>query len=324
MFLAPGKLLLNILGLSMVSPECKIQHKAFFRQEVHSLFVMFTSIKFYRKTDCSGQYSEKYYETEGGVVMKPHFRLACFVFFMLCISMLAQAQIPPNLVGWWTFESGEELVDLTGNFDDIVLHEAEVENGKLVLGDGMWANARGYSGPDVTEKTLVAWLIMQGLDLMQGGPLAIDEISIDQFDAIVYGEREPRRWMAGSSFFRRTQDADPGFEEKTTGELIQMAISYEDDGGEAHVRIYRNGDKIGDYTQGPLVTWEAGDTEALFGIRAYIGTTPYGWIDAVVEEARIYNVVLSQNEINGLQVGGEPVDSRGKLATLWGTIKRSR
>ena len=51
--------------------------------------------------------------------------------------------------------------------------------------------------------------------------------------------------MAGSGWFHRTQDPDPGFEEKKAGELIMMAISYEDDGGTARVRIYRNGDKIG-------------------------------------------------------------------------------
>ena len=55
------------------------------------------------------------------------------------------------------------------------------------------------------------------------------------FDAIVYAERQPRRWMAGSSFFKRTQDAVPGFEEKETDKLIQMAISYGNDGLQAGI-----------------------------------------------------------------------------------------
>ena len=51
------------------------------------------------------------------------------------------------------------------------------------------------------------------------------------FDAIVYAERQPFQWMAGSSHFRRTQDAQPGFTENGNGEkLIQLAISYKDDG----------------------------------------------------------------------------------------------
>jgi len=127
---------------------------------------------------------------------------------------------------------------------------------------------------------------------------------------------EERRWMAGSSFWKRTEDAVPGFEETETGQLIELAISYEDDGtGQAHVTIYRNGEIIGDYTMGPLETWVAGDTEAIFGPRAYIGGTAYGWVVARVEDARIYNEVLSQDEIIA------SVSSHDKLTTLWGTIK---
>jgi hypothetical protein len=94
-----------------------------------------------------------------------------------------------------------------------------------------------------------------------------------------------------------------------------LAISYEDEGGEARVRLYRNGEAIGDYTKGPLKTWVAGDTEAIFGPRAVIGGTAHGWVIARVEEARIYNEVLSPDEII------TSVDFHDKLTTLWGTIK---
>ena len=140
----------------------------------------------------------------------------------------------------------------------------------------------------------------------------------------MYAERQPKRWMAGSSFFRRTQDVNPGFEEKETGTLIQLAISYEDDGGNAKIVIYRNGKVIGDYTMGPIVSWKAGDVEALFGPRALIGGTAYGWVVARVEDARIYNTVLSEKEINNLTVNTLDVKARGKLATTWGTLKLAK
>ena len=130
--------------------------------------------------------------------------------------------------------------------------------------------------------------------------------------------------MAGSSFFRRTQDANPGFEEKETGKLIQLAISYEDDGGNAKIMIYRNGKVIGDYTMGPIVSWKADDVEALFGPRALlegprtVGSSPR------VEDARIYNAVLNEKEINNLTVNTLDVKARGKLATTWGTLKISK
>ena len=108
--------------------------------------------------------------------------------------------------------------------------------------------------------------------------------------------------MAGSSHFRRTQDAQPGFTENGNGEnLIQLAISYKDDGGNANIKIYREGETIGDYTKGPIRTWVKGEAEALFGPRALIGGTAYGWVDSRVEDARIYDSVLSQDEIKNLQ-----------------------
>ena len=171
---------------------------------------------------------------------------------------------------------------------------------------------------------MVTWIYLDDLNVTKGATLAVNKSSGDTFDAIVYAERQPKRWMAGSSFFRRTQDALPGFEEKETGKLIQLAISYEDEGGTAKITIYRNGDRIGGYTMGPIVSWEAGDVEALFGPRALIGGTAYGWVIARVEDARIYNAALSKKEIDSLVENTLDVEARGKLATVWGVLKLSK
>ena len=257
-------------------------------------------------------------------------RYSIFSFFMLLmlsfvIPALAQGEKKDDLIGHWTFENGVELEDLTGHFGDIDLLDAEVKDGKLHIGNNEWAMTTGYKGPDIgPDKTLVTWLYLDDLNVTRGATLAVNKSSADTFDAIVYAERQPKRWMAGSSFFRRTQDADPGFEEKETGKLIQLAISYEDDGGNAKIMIYRNGDLIGDYTMGPIVSWKAGDVEALFGPRALIGGTAHGWVVARVEDARIYNAVLDEKEINNLAANTLDVEARGKLATLWGTLKVSK
>ena len=250
-----------------------------------------------------------------------------FGFSMLLVSgfvipALAQGEKKEALIGHWTFENGAELEDLTGHFGDIDLLDAKVKDGKLHIGNDEWAMTTGYEGPDIgPDKTLVTWLYLDDLNVRNGASLAVNKSSGDTFDAIVYAERQQKRWMAGSSFFRRTQDANPGFEEKETGKLIQLAISYEDDGGNAKIMIYRNGDVIGDYTQGPIVSWKAGDVEALFGPRALIGGTAYGWVVARIEDARIYNAVLTEKEINNLAVNTLDVTARGKLATTWGSLK---
>lgn len=257
-------------------------------------------------------------------LLKRYFILS---FSMLLVSgfvmpVLAQGEKKDDLIGHWTFENGVELEDLTGHFGKIDLLDAEVKDGKLHIGNNEWAITTGYKGPDIgPDKTLVTWLYLDDLNVTRGATLAVNKSSGDTFDAIVYAERQPKRWMAGSSFFRRTQDANPGFEEKETGKLIQLAISYEDDGGNAKIMIYRNGDVIGDYTMGPIVSWKAGDVEALFGPRALIGGTAYGWVVARVEDARIYNTVLDEKEINNLTVNTLDVEPRSKLATLWGTLK---
>ena len=243
----------------------------------------------------------------------------------IVMPVLGQGERKEDLIGHWTFEKGAELEDLTGHFSEIDLLGADVKDGKLHIGNGEWAMTTGYKGPDIgPDKTLVTWLYLDDLNVTKGATLAVNKSSGDTFDAIVYAERQPKRWMAGSSFFRRTQDALPGFEEKETGKLIQLAISYEDEGGTAKITIYRNGDRIGGYTMGPIVSWEAGDVEALFGPRALIGGTAYGWVIARVEDARIYNAALSKKEINSLVENTLDVEARGKLATVWGVLKLSK
>jgi len=221
-----------------------------------------------------------------------------------------QASPPPSsgLIGQWTFEQGVELKDLTGNFADLVLTGATVANGQLnVDNSSTYAIAQGYSGATIGEKTLVSWIYLEDLDVQKGSALTIDGITSLPFDGIVYGEQQSHRWMAGSSFFDRTQTPNPGYEETTTGQLIKMAISYENNGGNAHIKIYHNDSLIGDYTYGAMAYWNANDTEIIFGARFRLpsGAT-FDALDAKIEEARIYNRVLSAQEIESLQPYSPP------------------
>lgn len=210
-----------------------------------------------------------------------------------------------DLIGHWTFETGEELVDLEGNFSDLVLNGASVANGALDVGVNAWANATTYSGPSVTEKTLLAWARLDDLTQRGGSILTIDKTNVDNFDAIVYAEREPNRWMAGSNNFSRTVNPVPGFAETTSGELVQMAITYAIEGTNTRIKIYRNGVEIGNYARPGLPTYSASTTEVLFGLRHDFpngGLPGNPWVDAKIEEARIYNGVLSQSEIQDLSL----------------------
>ena len=249
--------------------------------------------------------------------------LICAVLLLLnfIMSGFGQGEKADSLVGHWTFEKGVELEDLTGNFADITLMGAEINDGQMNIDLGKWAIASGYDGPDIEEKTLVSWASMDDLDVQKGSILTIDRLSDPTFDGIVFGERQNRRWMAGSGWFHRTKDPEPGFEEKQTGKLVMIAISYENDNGTARVRLYRNGDEIGDYTFGQFVTFANNDAEAIWGKRhGGLGGGP-GDLDVHIEDSRIYADVLSQAEIKKLIPDSLEVDAHGKIATTWARIK---
>ena len=206
-----------------------------------------------------------------------------------------------TLVGHWTFEPGEELKDLTGNFPDIILKGAKITNGQLDVDDGKWAIATGeYTGPTVAEKTLVSWASLDDINVRAGSILTIDKLTNDQFDAIVFAENQTNRWMAGSSNFDRTEDLNPGFAENETGQLVMMAISYEENGNNTRIKAYRNGDLIGSYEKGPLAQWPKGDAEIFWGLRHGSADGGPGNLDAHIEESRIYGVVLDQDDIKNL------------------------
>ena len=215
-----------------------------------------------------------------------------------------------DLVGRWTFDPGEELVDTIGNFPDLALQgNALVVDGALdVNGGGTsasgWAYTAGnYSGPVIADKTLVSWFTLESLEnvVKAGSVITLDKVSADQFDGIIFAERQPNRWMSGSSNFQRTQDWNPGFAEIAVGEPIMMAITYEDlGGGQVQVTGYRNGEEIGSYVSASFVTWPTNDAEVFFGIRHGGAGGGPGGIDALIDEARIYGSAGSAAQIRAL------------------------
>ena len=252
------------------------------------------------------------------------FILICHTLLILSIPLLVQAQgeKKETLVGYWTFEPGEELKDLTGNFPDIILTGAKIAKGQLDLDAGKWAIATGkYTGPTIAEKTMVSWASLDDVNVRSGSILTIDKLTVDEFDAIVFAERQPNQWMPGSSFFRRTDDPKPGFVEKKTGQLVMIAISYEENGASTRVKIYRNGDLIGSYEKGPLAQWPKGDAEIFLGLRHGNAGGGPGNLDAHIEESRIYGSVLNQDEIKNLKEGTLPVKVQGRLTTVWAMVK---
>ena len=257
--------------------------------------------------------------------MKPHLNL----LFVLALTLTMLNSASADLVGQWTFESGAELKDSTGNFPDLVLKgDAELIDGQLdINGSGDvasgWAitdsDSGEYQGPDIADKTLVAWVTLQGLDeaAIAGSAISIDGVAEDSFDGIVYAERESNRWMNGSSDFQRTQDFDPGFEEtaETLGEPFVLAITYQHiEGDLLRVTGYRNGELLGTYDTENPSSWTTGDAEVMFGPRHGSTAEGPGALDALIDEARLYNEALSAEAVMQLFLEGP---SGGDLVGHW-------
>jgi sucrose-6-phosphate hydrolase SacC (GH32 family) len=153
----------------------------------------------------------------------------------------------------------------------------------------------GAAPAQSTDKTLVAWAAPA--DLAQRGGSVLTIQSGDRFDAIVFGERAPGKWMAGSEFFRRTQqEQDANAAEVEAGVLVQIAIVAQDD----RVCIHRDGELYAEYRAANIDLLGIDNHIALFGLR-HIGAASGAPFAGAIEDARIYARALTADEIRSLR-----------------------
>ena len=90
-----------------------------------------------------------------------------------------------------------------------------MDDGQLVVEAGKWAHTPEYTGPDITELTLISWISLDSYDKTNGSALTLDEVSTDQFCGIVWAERVDKQWMSGSSYLST---------EEETGEMLFITL----------------------------------------------------------------------------------------------------
>jgi hypothetical protein len=199
-----------------------------------------------------------------------------------------------NPIAAWDFREG--VRDLVGGMHLQLAGGAQQTTEGLVL-DGKTALAR--SAPitqSLAAKTLVVWARVEGLAQRGGGLLSIQSLEGQRFDAIVYGEREAQRWVAGSDQFQRTRDVNGPPEKEADSQIVQMAISYAETG---RIALYRNGIAYGTAYDSSLQRFEAGQAMALFGCRH----EPVGgnrMFAGTLVAARLYDSALSPADIANL------------------------
>ncbi|HEU0011161.1 MAG TPA: DUF1553 domain-containing protein, partial [Verrucomicrobiae bacterium] len=201
----------------------------------------------------------------------------------------------PAPIAQWTFEN--DANDSIGGLHGTLAGGAMISGGRLRL-DGKGAFVRTAPlAHSLREKTLEAWVALADLEQRGGGVLSVETMDGVTFDAIVFSERVPRRWMAGSSFFNRTRDLAAPDETARPGELVHVAIVYHADD---RIAVYRDGVPYAEpYTPaGPnstLRAYASGEAHVVFGLR-HTGAGN-GFFAGDIEEARLYDRALTPAEI---------------------------
>ena len=152
----------------------------------------------------------------------------------------------------------------------------------------------------VKDKTLVAWVRVADLDQRGGSVLTIEHPDASQFDALVFGEGVPRRWMPGSDRFQRTPapPVQSGWPAENAGreDVIQMALVFADNRG----TLYRDGVAYASYDIASPLTFPSGSS-LLIGLRHTHAARQTGFFRGRVLDARVYDDALTAQQLAALK-----------------------
>jgi len=162
----------------------------------------------------------------------------------------------------WEFDG--DARDSVGHMHGKLVGSARIEDGALVL-DGRGHVETAPLRRPLREKTLEVWVHLSDLDQRGGGAMSLETRGGGVFDSIVFGEKAPRRWLAGSEFFNRTQSFGGIEETVAASRPVHVAMTYGEDG---RIRGYVDGRPYGKgYRSAPFVSFAPQQTIALFGLR---------------------------------------------------------
>ena len=197
----------------------------------------------------------------------------------------------PQPIARWSFDA--DARDQLGALHGELLGGATLRNGRLIL-DGNSAHLRTAPlARELREKTLEAWVALANLDQSGGGVLTVETSSGSVFDAIVFAERDARKWVNGSDNFRRSRALDGVTETAKPGELIHLAVSYRADGT---VAFFRNGvPYAAPYRPDATLAVFPADARVLLGRRHTGGGRAF--LAGEIDEARLYDRALTPEEI---------------------------
>lgn len=201
----------------------------------------------------------------------------------------------------WDFE--KDFHDSIRGLKGAAVGTARIEDGALVVDGGGFVRTDPVE-TKLTEKTIEAVVELDTLDQRGGGVITVQDRRGILFDSIVFAERAEKQWLAGSNNHKRTLDFGGDPDNEAAERPVRLAFVYEKGGT---IRGYRDGKPIGKaIRKAELQTFEAGDTEVVFGIRHGTSTNGNRALRGRIYEARLFDKALSESEIAAIS-GGNPI-----------------
>ncbi len=219
----------------------------------------------------------------------------------------------PAAYAHWSF--AKDGKDDIGSMHGELVGGATLRDGRLVLNGQNQFMRTSNTEQDISEKTLEAWVLLPTLNQGGGGVITLQTVTGAEFDSIVFAERQPGKWIAGSNGFVRTRDLEAD-RESSERELIHVAIVYRAD---KSIAMYRNGVPYGEsYLATSLVTYKSGKSQVLLGLRHTGGGN--GSLIGEIESASLYNAALNEQDIAASYAsgpnGGAVITTEQILATM--------
>ncbi len=217
----------------------------------------------------------------------------------------------PAPLAEWTFE--KDTADTQNRLPLTLTGNARIANGALVL-DGASMAETGSLPNNLTAKTLEAWVQLDNLTQRGGGVITVQGKDGVLFDSIVFAEKQPGHWVAGSNHFARSEPFHGPAETEAAERPVHIAVVYEDDGT---VRGYRDGAPYGrSYRKAPGALFEAGSSQILLGCRHGRPAGNRG-LAARIHRARLYDRALTPQEIaQTARLENLPVTDHALLSAL--------
>jgi hypothetical protein len=211
----------------------------------------------------------------------------------------------PSAMARWDFEMDGR--DVMGGMPAELHGDAVLRDGRLILnGEGAYASA-SLKSDGLTEKTLEAWVVLANVGQRGGGVISVENDKGSVFDGLVFGEKVPGEWIAGSNHHRRTQRFGGPVEK--AGELVHLVVVY---GNNNEVTFYRNGERYGEsYMVDEFATFAGGDSRVLMGRRHTGGGRAF--LAGELEEAALYDRALDGRDVAALFRQGVNKITRAQL-----------